>query len=61
MCQPLGENDVARLNVKVWEGGQVSKRGKMSHRENKSQYRKRDVVKQMGKLSQSECFIIIQV
>jgi hypothetical protein len=36
MCQPLGENDAAGLNVTVWEGGQVSKRGKMSHRENMS-------------------------
>jgi hypothetical protein len=52
MCQPLGENDAAGLNVTVWEGGKVSKRCKMSHRENMSQYGKRDVVKQMGNVTE---------
>jgi hypothetical protein len=33
----------------------------MSHRDNISQYGKMDVVKQMGKMSQSGCFVTIQV
>ncbi len=57
----LGENDSSGLNVTVWEGGRVSKRGKMSHRDNMSQYEKTDIVKQMGKMSQSECFVTIQL
>jgi hypothetical protein len=33
----------------------------MSHRNNISQFGKRDFVKQMGSMSQSGCFITIQV
>ncbi len=40
--------------------GMVSKRGKMSHRDNMSQYGKRDIVKQI-KMSQNGCFVIIQI
>jgi hypothetical protein len=45
MHSPLNENDSAGLNVTVWEERQVSKRGKMSHRGNMSQYGKRNIVK----------------
>jgi hypothetical protein len=41
MCPLLGENDTTGINVTVWEGGWASKRGKMSHRDNMSQYGKR--------------------
>jgi hypothetical protein len=40
--------------------GWVSKRGKMSHRDNMSQYGKRDIVKQI-KMSQNGYFVIIQI
>jgi hypothetical protein len=56
MHPPLGENDSAALNVTVWEGGQVSKKDKMSHRDNISQYGKRDVMKQMGKCLRMDVF-----
>jgi hypothetical protein len=56
-----GENDSAGLSVTVCEGGRVSKKGKMSHRDNISQFGKTYVVKLMGKTSQSERFVTIQV
>jgi hypothetical protein len=37
------------------------KRGKISHRDNMLQYRKRDTMKQARKMSQSENFSTIQV
>jgi hypothetical protein len=49
----LSENDTVVINFMVWERGRVSKRGKMSHRNNMSQYGKRDGMKQKGKMSQS--------
>jgi hypothetical protein len=57
----LGANDAAGLNVTVWELGRVSKRGKMSHRDNMSQDWKRNIMKQVGKMSQSGCLVTIQV
>jgi putative AlgH/UPF0301 family transcriptional regulator len=60
MCPLLDENDTAGVNVKVWEGGPVSERGKMLHRDNMSQCGKRDVMKKAGKMSQSGHFVIIQ-
>jgi hypothetical protein len=45
-----------------WEGGQVSKKGKcQTGTIHMSQYGKRDFVKQAGKLSQSGCFVTIQI
>jgi hypothetical protein len=56
MCLPLGENDTAGLNFTVLEEGCVSKRSKMSHRNNVSQYGKRSSMKQTEKMSQSDVF-----
>jgi hypothetical protein len=61
MCPLLDENDTAGVNVKIWEGGPVSERGKMLHRDNMSQCGKRDVMKKAGKMSQSGHFVTIQV
>ncbi len=39
----------------------MSKRGKMPKRDNMSQYGKKDIVKQTGKMSQTGCFVTIQI